>query len=81
MNNLGLILLLAATTAAAAPATRPATAPARGNPVIDGWYADPEAIIFGKEYWIYPTYSARYDQQVFFDAFSSPDLVTWTKDP
>jgi beta-xylosidase len=53
----------------------------RGNPVIDGWYADPEAAIFGKEYWIYPTYSAPYDQQVFFDAFSSPDLAHWTKHP
>ncbi len=49
-----------------------------GNPVISGWYADPEGIIFGDRYWIYPTYSAPYDQQVFFDAFSSPDLVEWT---
>jgi beta-xylosidase len=58
-------------------------APARkgGNPVLDGWYADPEAVIFGKEYWIYPTYSAPYDEQTFFDAFSSPDLVNWTKHP
>jgi beta-xylosidase len=52
-----------------------------GNPVIEGWYADPEAAIFGKEYWIYPTYSAPYDQQVFLDAFSSSDLVNWTKHP
>lgn len=50
-----------------------------GNPVFPGWYADPEATVFGKSYWIYPTYSAPYKQQVFFDAFSSPDLVTWTK--
>ena len=49
------------------------------NPVLDGWYADPEAAVFGNEYWVYPTYSAPYDQQLFFDAFSSPDLVTWTK--
>ncbi|MCX6927041.1 MAG: family 43 glycosylhydrolase, partial [Verrucomicrobia bacterium] len=49
------------------------------NPVFPGWYADPEGAIFGKEYWIYPTYSAPYDQQVFLDAFSSKDLVTWTK--
>lgn len=49
------------------------------NPVFPGWYADPEAVIYGKEYWIYPTYSARYGEQVFFDAFSSKDLVTWTK--
>src|SRR5690349_11497410 len=52
-----------------------------GNPIIPGWYADPEAHLFGNEYWIYPTYSARYDQQVFMDAFSSKDLVTWTKHP
>lgn len=52
-----------------------------GNPVLDGWYADPEAVIFGDTYWIYPTYSAPYDEQTFFDAFSSPDLVNWTKHP
>ncbi|UFH52272.1 glycoside hydrolase family 43 protein [Spirosoma sp. KNUC1025] len=50
-----------------------------GNPVFPGWYADPEAVIFKKQYWIYPTYSAPYNQQVFFDAFSSPDLTNWTK--
>jgi beta-xylosidase len=50
-----------------------------GNPVFEGWYADPEGIIFGDTYWIYPTYSAPYDRQLHFDAFSSPDLVTWTK--
>ena len=50
-----------------------------GNPFIKGWYADPEGRIFNKEYWVYPTYSAPYEQQVFFDAFSSKDLVTWTK--
>lgn len=49
------------------------------NPVIQGWYADPEGIIFDKTYWIYPTYSAPFDDQVFFDAFSSPDLVNWKK--
>ncbi|WP_020595013.1 glycoside hydrolase family 43 protein [Spirosoma panaciterrae] len=53
--------------------------PTSGNPVFPGWYADPEGTIFGKTYWIYPTYSAPYNQQVFFDAFSSPDLVNWTK--
>ncbi len=50
-----------------------------GNPVFPGWYADPEAVIFGQRYWIFPTYSAKYIEQVFFDAFSSGDLVTWTK--
>ena len=50
-----------------------------GNPIFPDWYADPEAKVFGKEFWIYPTYSARYEEQTFFDAFSSPDLVHWTK--
>ncbi|WP_319481835.1 glycoside hydrolase family 43 protein [uncultured Draconibacterium sp.] len=49
------------------------------NPVFEGWYADPEGIVFGDEYWIYPTYSAPYNEQVFMDAFSSKDLVTWEK--
>jgi beta-xylosidase len=53
--------------------------PTSSNPVFPGWYADPEGIIFNNIYWIYPTYSAPYDQQVFMDAFSSRDLVRWTK--
>ncbi|PYI27159.1 Arabinanase/levansucrase/invertase [Aspergillus indologenus CBS 114.80] len=63
-----------------------------GNPLaLPGpwpWYADPEAHRFAhtgpsaaQNYWLYPTYSAAYEQQTFFDAFSSPDLVTWTKHP
>ena len=51
------------------------------NPVIEGWYADPEGVIFDNEYWIYPTYSARYEKQVFLDAFSSEDMVSWKKHP
>lgn len=55
------------------------TAPAKsGNPIFPGWYADPEGAVFGDRFWVYPTYSAPYGEQVFFDAFSSPDLVTWT---
>ncbi len=45
------------------------------NPVFDGWYADPEGVVFGDKYWIYPTYSAPFEQQLYMDAFSSPDLV------
>lgn len=52
-----------------------------GNPLFPGWYADPEAAIFNDRYWIYPTFSAPYGKQVFLDAFSSPDLVQWTKYP
>ena len=50
-----------------------------GNPVFPGWYADPEGMILDNQYWIYPTYSASYGKQLFLDAFSSPDLVNWTK--
>lgn len=50
-----------------------------GNPVIKGWYADPEGAVFGKQYWIYPTYSDKYEKQVFLDAFSSTDLISWKK--
>lgn len=76
------------------------------NPIVPGWYADPEIRIFGKTYWIYPTYSDHYGQpdrsaaftpeqtrmrarkdliwepylkQTFLNAFSSTDLVNWTK--
>ena len=33
------------------------------NPVFPGWYADPEAIIFGNQYWIYPTYSDDFEKR------------------
>src|SRR5262245_42624229 len=52
-----------------------------GNPVIDGWYADPEGVIFENKDWICPTYSAKYRQQVFMDAFSSTNMLTWKKHP
>lgn len=52
-----------------------------GNPIFEGWYADPEGIVFENEYWIYPTYSAAYEKQTFMDAFSSSDLVNWVKHP
>ncbi|HET9373075.1 MAG TPA: glycoside hydrolase family 43 protein [Vicinamibacterales bacterium] len=51
------------------------------NPIIAGWYADPDVRFYEGEYWIFPTYSAPYNDQLFLDAFSSQDLVTWTKHP
>ena len=51
------------------------------NPIVKGWYADPEAMVFGDQYWIFPTFSARYEDQVFLDAFSSKDLIQWEKHP
>jgi len=59
--------------------TTPEVKAKSGNPIFEGWYADPEGMIFDDKYWIYPTYSALYEDQVFMDAFSSSDLVNWTK--
>lgn len=75
-----MVTLLLVVTAAGCVSLRPAPA-ARfsGNPLFPGWYADPEGVIFADKVWIYPTWSAPYDEQLFFDAFASPDLVTWTK--
>jgi beta-xylosidase len=81
-----LIVILACALAPQADAadpgpSEPAASGKPGNPVLDGWYADPEAVILGNQYWIFPPYSAPYDEQVFIDAFSSPDLATWTRHP
>lgn len=77
-------VLLAATLlllGACASDSPPPNTRTSGNPIFDGWYADPEGAILDNQYWVFPTFSARYDDQTFFDAFSSPDLVTWTKHP
>ena len=52
-----------------------------GNPFIDGWYADPDAEFYNGEFWVFPTYSHDGPEQTFLDAFSSPDLINWTKHP
>lgn len=74
-----------------------------GNPIVEGWYADPEGVVFDNEYWIYPTLSDLppgadsvdfvglqketraihqvYNTQTYMDAFSSKDMVHWTKHP
>lgn len=76
------VLAMAACAATAAPpADKTAGRTMSGNPILPGWYADPEAAVFGKTYWIYPTTSRPYAEQVAFDAFSSPDLVHWTRHP
>lgn len=75
------------------------------NPIVPGWYADPEIRLYNNRFWIFPTYSAGestpdlpatftesqkqqraqsntwapFLKQTFLDAFSSHDLVHWTK--
>jgi beta-xylosidase len=50
-----------------------------GNPLFPGWYSDPEAVIWDGEYWVFPTRSLPFKEQTYMDAFSSKDLVNWTK--
>ena len=75
--NLILVQLLVAVSLFAQPAVNGHAK--SGNPIFKGWYADPEGTIFNNQYWIYPTYSDKYEKQVFMDCFSSPDLINWTK--
>ena len=50
------------------------------NPIIPGWYADPEARTYEGKHWIYATRSfTEYTMQMNLDAFSSDDLIHWEK--
>ncbi len=76
------VLLLVACAISACTAQRhiqTSTFTSTQNPVLPGWYADPEGAVFDQQLWIYPTYSAPYKEQVFMDAFSTNDMVHWTK--
>lgn len=83
-------LLLGGAAPAVAEAEPPAAASAAvpdfdtaeaGNPIVDGWYADPDVAVYGDRYWVFPTTSRGYDEQTYLDAFSSTDLVHWEKHP
>ncbi|KAJ8126172.1 hypothetical protein O1611_g7466 [Lasiodiplodia mahajangana] len=50
-----------------------------GNPFVDGWYADPGSAIYDGVFWVYSTSSRVPGEQTYIDAFSSPDLINWTK--
>lgn len=106
MKHLKLLTLsaaLAALTFSTLPAAADEWDQQHHNPIVPGWYADPEGACFDGQYWVYPTLSLLYGEdletyaddlhrttdainpdyniQTHFDAFSSPDLVTWTKHP
>ncbi|WP_201755193.1 glycoside hydrolase family 43 protein [Paenibacillus glycinis] len=50
------------------------------NPIVPGFYADPEARTYEGRHWIYATRSiTEYTKQMNLDAFSSADLVSWEK--
>ncbi|MGM9936211.1 MAG: family 43 glycosylhydrolase [Candidatus Ornithomonoglobus sp.] len=49
-----------------------------GNPIIDGFYADPEIACFNGRFYIYPTTDGGVGwNSTLFHAFSSEDLVNW----
>jgi hypothetical protein len=79
-TTLAAVGLLAASAPAAAAVPDHPTAVA-GNPFVDGWYADPDTVIYDNTYWVFPTSSRPYAEQTYLDAFSSPDLVNWTRHP
>lgn len=74
MNHFSIVRIAAAMLIAVTGAAASAA-----NPIFDGWYADPQVRKYGDTYWVFPTYSAPFCHQTYFDAFSSKDLKTWTK--
>jgi hypothetical protein len=72
------VLAVALAPAAVAAAPDFSTAES-GNPFVDGWYADPDIAVYNNAYWVFPTTSKSYAEQTYLDAFSSTDLVTWTR--
>ena len=47
------------------------------NPIFPGWYADPEIHCFDGRYYVYPTTSAPFEQQLHYECWSSDDLIEW----
>ncbi len=45
------------------------------NPVVTGWYADPESVVYDGKVYIYVTKSLPYEQQLNLDLVVSSDLV------
>ncbi|KAI1733984.1 putative glycosyl hydrolase [Xylaria scruposa] len=78
---MGLRMSTANATADEPQATLDYTTSEAGNPFVDGWYADPGSAVYDGLFWVYPTSSHTYESQTYIDAFSSPDLINWTRHP
>lgn len=61
-----------------------ASAQENGNPLIKGYYADPDIDIFDCKFWMYPTTdgitSPGWWGSTTFSTFSSDDMVNWTNE-
>ncbi|CAD0098468.1 unnamed protein product [Aureobasidium mustum] len=71
---------LASLTASTTDASSIATRASGGSPVLKGYFADPNIAVFNKTYYIYATTDGfpGWGGQVFY-AWSSPNLVNWTR--
>ena len=49
------------------------------NPIIDGWYAAPEARVYNGKVYIYVTRSLPFEEQHNLDLIVSDDLIHFTK--
>lgn len=75
------ILLCAVTIISCMAMPVSANAQASKNPVIEGYYADPDIDLFDCKFWMYPTtdgvtYPGWWGSHT-FSAFSSDDMVNW----
>lgn len=83
MRSSIIVSILGAVAAASAVADEPTalglnlTTAEAGNPLFDGWYADPEIRVYDDVFWLYATTSVDFKDQKHFDAFSSTDLIHW----
>ena len=48
------------------------------NPIIKGYYADPDAGVFNGKIYLYPTTDGNNWEASSFKAFSSVDMENWT---
>lgn len=71
---------LASLTANTANTSSIASRAPGGSPVLEGYFADPNIAVFNETYYIYATTDGfpGWGGQVFY-AWSSPDLVNWTR--
>ena len=59
---LGILTGIAASVHAQTPGTEMKQKGMSGNPIFEGWYADPEGAVYDGEYWVFPTLSDQYGE-------------------